>query len=354
MTALAVDRNTPERAGQNFQGPCVASDIIYKGSLVCRDSSGNIGPVTATTGLIGIGRSESYVDNSAGSAGDLNVNYRSGVFRWANGDSITKSSIGDTAYGFDDQTVKKTSTGLSPVGIIVDVDADGVWVDTNPGDVLASTGLLAANNLSDVGTVATAIENLGLGPTDSPTFDALTLTGTLGGVAANLSGALNVTLVTDSTSTTTGAIKTAGGLGVAKALFADSVTSAKKIVSVGASQGVGYATGAGGAVTQITDRTTGVTMVPNPCMSGAITTHNASLAAEVSADFIVTNSGCALGDVVVVSIRSGSNGGNTAVSVTTVTAGTFTIKVSNNNAAGGTAETGAIIINFAIIKAVSA
>jgi hypothetical protein len=57
---------------------------------------------------------------------------------------------------------------------------------------------------------------------------------------------------------------------------------------------------------------------------------------------------------VVLSIRSGSNGGNTAVTVTTVTAGTFTIKVSNNNAAGGTAETGAIIINFAIIKAVSA
>ena len=162
MTALAVDRNTPERPGELFQGPCVASDIIYKGSLVCRDSSGNIAPVTATTGLIGVGRSESHVDNSAGAAGDLNVDYRSGVFRWGNGDTITKTSIGDTAYGFDDQTVKKTSTGLSPVGIIVDVDADGVWVDTNPGNVLASTGLLAANNLSDLGTLATAQSNLGL------------------------------------------------------------------------------------------------------------------------------------------------------------------------------------------------
>jgi len=133
-----------------------------------------------------------------------------------------------------------------------------------------------------------------------------------------------------------------------------SVVSPGAITSTSASAGVGYATGAGGAVTQITSRATGVTMVPNPCMSGAITTTTSSLAAEASADFIVTDSGVAIGDTVVVSIRSGSNGGQTSVSVVTVTAGTFTIRVTNNNAAAGTAETGAIIINFAIIKAVSA
>lgn len=133
-----------------------------------------------------------------------------------------------------------------------------------------------------------------------------------------------------------------------------SVASTGAVTSSSASAGVGYATGAGGAVTQITTRATGVTMVPNPCMSGAITTTTASLAAEASADFIVTDSGVAIGDTVVVSIRSGSNSGGTAVSVITVTAGTFTIRVTNNNASGGTAETGAIIINFAIIKAVSA
>ena len=127
-----------------------------------------------------------------------------------------------------------------------------------------------------------------------------------------------------------------------------------KSSSPAATGGVGYSTGAGGLATQITNRSTGVAMVPNPCMSGAITTDTTSLAAEASADFIVTNSAVAIGDVVVVSIRSGSNSGGTAVSVSTVTAGTFTIRVTNNNAAAGTAETGAIIINFAIIKAVSA
>lgn len=115
--------------------------------------------------------------------------------------------------------------------------------------------------------------------------------------------------------------------------------------------GIGYATGAGGAVTQATDRTTGVTISK---LSGQITTNNASLAAETAAEFTVTNTTVAIGDVVVVSIQSGTNGGNTQVSVSTVAAGSFKIKVSNNNAAAGTAETGAIIINFAVIKAVAA
>lgn len=115
--------------------------------------------------------------------------------------------------------------------------------------------------------------------------------------------------------------------------------------------GIGYATGAGGAVTQATNRTTGVTLSK---LTGTITTNNASLAAESAAEFTVTNTTVAIGDVVVVAQQSGSDGGNTDVFVSTVAAGSFKIKVANNNAAGGAAETGAILINFAVIKAVSA
>lgn len=118
-----------------------------------------------------------------------------------------------------------------------------------------------------------------------------------------------------------------------------------------AAQGIGYATGAGAAVTQITSRATGVTCTG---LSGTITTDTTSLAGLASADFIVTNTAVAIGDVPIVAIQSGSNGGGTIASVSTVAAGSFTIRVANNNAAAGTAETGAILINFAIIKAVSA
>jgi len=129
------------------------------------------------------------------------------------------------------------------------------------------------------------------------------------------------------------------------------IKSAKSILSSGPTSGIGYATGAGGAVTQATNRTTGVTLNK---VSGTITTNNASLAAEAAAEFTVTNSTVAIGDTVVLSIQSGTNGGNTDVFVSTVAAGSFKIKVANNNAAAGTAETGAILINFAVIKAVAA
>lgn len=113
----------------------------------------------------------------------------------------------------------------------------------------------------------------------------------------------------------------------------------------------GYTTGVGGAVTQATNRTTGVTLNK---LCGTITTNNASLAAEAAAEFTVTCDKVKIRDVVVASIQSGSNGGNTDVVVSTVADGSFKLKVCNNNVAAGTAETGAILINFAIIKAVAA
>ena len=111
--------------------------------------------------------------------------------------------------------------------------------------------------------------------------------------------------------------------------------------------GTTFSSGAGSTVTQATSRTTGVTI---NTITGQITTNTASLAAEAAAKFTVTDSKCGLHDVIPLSIQSGSNGGNTEAFVTTVAAGSFQICVSNNNAAAGTAETGAIILNFIILK----
>jgi len=125
------------------------------------------------------------------------------------------------------------------------------------------------------------------------------------------------------------------------------------LLSTSASTGIGYATGAGAAVTQITNRSTGVTI---NAVCGTIQTDTTSLAAGASAEFTVTNSAVAIGDVVVVSQRSGSAlvagvAGTTIVEVVTVAAGSFILSVNNNSST--TAETGAIIINFAVIKAVA-
>lgn len=126
------------------------------------------------------------------------------------------------------------------------------------------------------------------------------------------------------------------------------------IGNVGFRQTVGYQTnsiGLGGAVTQASNRTTAVTL---NTLCGTITTNNTSLAAEAAAEFTVNNNLVGATDVVVCCQVSGSNGGDTDVYVSGTAAGSFKIKVANNNAAAGTAETGAILINFIVFKAVNA
>lgn len=113
--------------------------------------------------------------------------------------------------------------------------------------------------------------------------------------------------------------------------------------------GVGYATGAGGTVTQLTNRTTGVTLNK---ICGSITTNNTSLAALAAATFTVTNILVGINDVIILNKRSGATNVKTHCLVTAVAAGSFNITVHNVDAA--TAETGAIVINFSIIKAVTA
>lgn len=82
---------------------------------------------------------------------------------------------------------------------------------------MAATGLTGNFNLSyplnsDTITLAADIQNLA---TDVDTA----LTGMVPKTGATMTGALEVSNVTDSTSSVTGAVKTSGGLGVAKSLY---------------------------------------------------------------------------------------------------------------------------------------
>jgi len=154
----------------------------------------------------------------------------------------------------------------------------------------------------------------------------------------------------------TGTLAAAGALTVALgSTLTGNVTCGAGITSSAATgAGIGYATGAGAAVTQITNRSTGVT---SNTLSGTIQTDTTSLAAGASAEFTFTNSTIAIGDVVVVSQQSGSDliagtSGVTHIEVVTVAAGSCEISVDNNSST--TAEEGAIIINYAVIKAVAA
>lgn len=134
MTALAADRNTPERDGRDFVFPVAAAKKIYAGAIVVLSATGYAEPGATATGKIAVGRAAEQVDNAAGANGDLTVRVAKGVYRYANSaaaDEITAAEIGDTCYIVDDQTVAKTNgtNTRSAAGKIVDVDALGVWVE---------------------------------------------------------------------------------------------------------------------------------------------------------------------------------------------------------------------------------
>ncbi|HHT9137377.1 MAG TPA: hypothetical protein ACFYEK_09070 [Candidatus Wunengus sp. YC60] len=134
MGALTQDRNTARRDGVEISLGVAAGKIIYAGSLVAKDGSGYATPGAVATTLLGIGRAEEQVDNSAGSAGDKTVKVSKGIFAFANSastDEITSADIGKECYIVDDQTVAKTDGNgtRSLAGRINDVDSDGVWVE---------------------------------------------------------------------------------------------------------------------------------------------------------------------------------------------------------------------------------
>lgn len=133
MAQLTADRDTAMRDGEIIILPVAASVKIFAGAMVARDASGNATPGATSTTLLGVGRAEALADNSGGAAGDIVVDVRKGVFRYANstaGDQITRADIGEDCYMVDDQTVAKTDgTGTrSKAGMVFDIEPDGVWV----------------------------------------------------------------------------------------------------------------------------------------------------------------------------------------------------------------------------------
>jgi hypothetical protein len=111
--------------------------------------------------------------------------------------------------------------------------------------------------------------------------------------------------------------------------------------------GLGYATGAGGAVTQITSASTGVTLNK---YCGQITTVALTTAAAAEEAFVVTNSKVDANDVIAV-CTTYAGGGKPIVSVTNVGAGVFTVNITNVSAS---ALDALMVINFAVIKSAAA
>jgi hypothetical protein len=117
--------------------------------------------------------------------------------------------------------------------------------------------------------------------------------------------------------------------------------------SKGATSGIGYASGAGGTVTQGTSKSTGVTLSK---VCGEITMHNATLNAATIVSFVATNTAIEAGDLLVINHVSGGTIGSYTFTAACA-AGSATIYVRNATA-GNLGE--AIVLRYALIKGVTA
>ena len=167
--------------------------------------------------------------------------------------------------------------------------------------------------------------------TGSPTLTAPLLGTPASGVITNCTGspALDITSCTGSPSLT--ALTATGNI---------------RITGTGS---LGYSTGSGGAVTQLTSKTTGVTLNKS---NGKITMEaTTAIGIGASVVFTLTNSFIAVTDAVIANIATGGTANAYTVDVLTVAAGSVGLRVSNITA-GILSE--AVVVSFAIIKAVAA
>lgn len=117
--------------------------------------------------------------------------------------------------------------------------------------------------------------------------------------------------------------------------------------SIKATEDIGFTAGAGGTVTQLTDKTTGVTL-NKP--SGRITMATTELSRNSGATFTLTNSFIAATDVVILNIVSGATPSTYTATVDAVAAGSCAIHLHNHSTGVDYSE--AVVLGFVIIKGV--
>ena len=262
----------------------------------------------------------------------------------------------NTVYAAGIQTFLASPTSANLRAAMTDETGTGLLVfNTSPALVTPALGTVASGNISACTSTSMVLVTPILGTPTSGTLTnctGLPIATGVSGLAADVA----TFLATPSSANLAAALTDETGTGAA--VFANtptlvtpvigaatgtSLTATGVIASTGTA-GVGYATGAGGAVTQLTSRTTGVTLNKT---SGAITLFSAAGSAT-AASFTVTNSTVAATDVIILNQKSGTDLYD--LLVTAVAAGSFRITFLTT---GGT-TTEQPVFNFAVIKGVAA
>lgn len=147
MAALTTGRRTPFQANPTtfIEIPMAASTTLFKGGVVCKNSSGYAVPGAVSTTLKAIGILVDQNDGlpvesitNSGANGAVTVRVARGIALLNNGTTaITQADVGSLCYLTDDNTVASDNGGAtrSACGRIIGLEPStgpsgaGVWVD---------------------------------------------------------------------------------------------------------------------------------------------------------------------------------------------------------------------------------
>jgi len=178
-------------------------------------------------------------------------------------------------------------------------------------------------------------------------------TGGVGATGIDLVAAVSVAAARATLGLGTAALKNTGTSGNTVALldgvntWSGAQTFSSTVKSTDPVGGIGYATGAGGSITQPTNKVTNVNLAK---MSGQITLNNQSLAAGGSASFRFFNTNIKATDYCHVWLVSGGQGQNYEIKTSAYIVDECSIHVKNVSA-GPLAE--ALILGFLVLKGVT-
>jgi hypothetical protein len=122
MPPLSQPYEAHEREGLIVAYPVRSNTRIWKGALVCVDSTGYLVPASDAANLRFVGVAFESVDNTGGANGAKRCRVvKRGTFIYNRIGSYTQADIGATVRAITDNEVAKTSTHNIVVGTVVEL-----------------------------------------------------------------------------------------------------------------------------------------------------------------------------------------------------------------------------------------
>ena len=133
MATATADNPMSHAIGEHSSVPVIANDIVYEGSAVGDNAAGYGRPLVAGDKFLG--HATRNVNNTAGAAGDLNIETLTGRYKLEVALAGYITDVGQPVYMSDDTTYTFLAPSNSYVGVVARyVSASRMVVEFRPGE----------------------------------------------------------------------------------------------------------------------------------------------------------------------------------------------------------------------------